>query len=306
MGIILSAEIIEIIEKELVSATQSVHIITAFCKENAFEFINNFTNHEIQDKKILVRFRLSDIVSGVTDFNIYNVCKTNGWKLYINLDLHAKTYLFDKKRCILGSANLTNKGFSLEGQGNEELSGIFDLDIEDVCKVEALFRNSILMTDEMFNRMATDLASVSVEKKSSTWGREILELCKMALNTLFSYELPQKELPCDYLGCSIDFLELDSTWTYDEVKIKFRHSKVYRWLCEKLRGNGGEMFFGAISSELHNALISDPKPYRKDVKEYLINLLRWIEYFDYADIIIDRPNYSQRVKLVEVKAKTYC
>ena len=90
--------------------------------------------------------------------------------------------------------------------------------------------------------------------------------------------------------------------TYDgdksEIKEAFRWSKAYLWLLNTVKDSGGYMYFGALSEKLHNALVSDPKPYRKDVKVILSNLLSMIEVLEMEEITIDRPNYSQRVSLV--------
>ena len=48
-------------------------------------------------------------------------------------------------------------------------------------------------------------------------------------------------------------------------------------------------------TRLHNALITDPKPYRKDVKQLLSNLLQMIIAIDMPEIGVDRPNHSQRI-----------
>ena len=52
-----------------------------------------------------------------------------------------------------------------------------------------------------------------------------------------------------------------------------------------------------MTEKLHNAMVSDPKPYRRDVKNMLANLLLLIEKLDMEEIVIDRPNYSQRVRI---------
>ena len=48
---------------------------------------------------------------------------------------------------------------------------------------------------------------------------------------------------------------------------------------------------------MHNALIIDPKLYRRDVKQMLANLLDLIEKLGMEEIIIDRPNHSQRIRV---------
>ena len=60
------------------------------------------------------------------------------------------------------------------------------------------------------------------------------------------------------------------------------------------------MYFGKLSESLHIAVVSDPKPYRKDIKIMLMNLLKLIKKLEIEEIIIDRPNYSQRIRLKEI------
>jgi hypothetical protein len=86
--------------------------------------------------------------------------------------------------------------------------------------------------------------------------------------------------------------------TKDNIKQYFISSKCYNWLKNLLLSSeNNESYFGMLSKKLHEALISDPKPYRQEVKEILSNLLGWIAYLNIEEIGIDRPNHSQRVKL---------
>lgn len=57
------------------------------------------------------------------------------------------------------------------------------------------------------------------------------------------------------------------------------------------------MYFGALSEMLHNSVISDPKPYRRDIKLMLGNLLRLIDELKMEEVSIDKPNYSQRIRI---------
>ena len=82
------------------------------------------------------------------------------------------------------------------------------------------------------------------------------------------------------------------------MKESLRWSNAYLWLLNVLKDHNGCMYFGELSSELHNAVVSDPKPYRKEVKMLLANLLELIQSLEMNEIIIDRPNYSQRIQLV--------
>ena len=80
---------------------------------------------------------------------------------------------------------------------------------------------------------------------------------------------------------------------------QLRWSNAVQWLKNTLRQNGNELYFGSLTANLHSALVEDPKPYRSDVKALLGNLLSLIDQWNLAEIVIDRPNYSQRVRLIE-------
>ena len=92
---------------------------------------------------------------------------------------------------------------------------------------------------------------------------------------------------------------MDETFSGDTDKLKetFRWSNAYLWLLTTLRENEGCLYFGALAERLHNSLVSDPKPFRRDVKVMLANLLTLIEELNMEEIVIDRPNYSQRIQL---------
>lgn len=66
-------------------------------QKDAIKFVDDNIKHVLKNKKLLVRFLPGDIINGATDLDLYEYCKANGWELYIRFDLHAKTYIFDKK-----------------------------------------------------------------------------------------------------------------------------------------------------------------------------------------------------------------
>ena len=128
MSILLSNEIILAVTRELKNATESVQIITAYCKENAIRLLNSHISDCVAEKRIMLRFRLDDIVKGSTDFSVIDFCRSQRWKVFIRFDLHAKTYIVDGKRGFIGSANATNAGLNLIRHGNMELGTFVDVD----------------------------------------------------------------------------------------------------------------------------------------------------------------------------------
>lgn len=301
MSILVSNEILKAVCNELSMARDSVQIITAYCKMNSLEHLMQYITPEVSDKKIMIRFRLDDIVKGSTDFSVIEKCISEKWEVYIRFDLHAKTYIVDNKRGILGSANLTNSGLSISGHGNSEMATLIDIDDEDMNKISRLYRDAILVDENLLQKMRLQYEAVGETniKETLTWSKEITALFRPKIDALFSHELPDVDKLEN--GTYISFLEIYYNGNKNELKEKLRWSNCYLWLLDTLNKHDGCMFFGAITAELHNVLVSDPKPYRKDVKVFLSNLLTIIELLGMSEIIVDRPNYSQRVRLTDMQ-----
>lgn len=297
MALLFSQEILNAVNEELRVAKDSVQIISAYCKENAIKQLNSIIPGSVSEKKIMVRFRLDDILKGSTDFSIIDFCQQCGWKVYIRFDLHVKTYIVDGKRGFVGSANATNSGLNLSTYGNVEIGAMVDIDVTDMEKVEALYEDAIFVTDSIYEKLKAQYQTISTyeQGKQYSWNQEIYELFTPKVKTLFSYELPEKD--AFSVGEYMNFLDIIYSDDIETVKGGVRWSNAYLWLLSVLKQNDGCMYFGAIAEKLHSALVSDPKPYRRDVKELLANMLSMIEKLQMEEIVVDRPNYSQRVRL---------
>ena len=258
-----------------------------------------YISNKVTEKRLLVRFRLEDIINGSTDFEVIEYAQNAGWKVYIRFDLHAKTYIVDNKRCLIGSANATNSGLSIGQRGNMEICSLTNIESKDVDKIDNIFLDSILVDDDILTNMKEQLKKAKDlnKERKLDWDLSITKLFKPKINTLFSYEFPQNGeiLNNEYLS----FLDITYDGDLNKVKNALRCSNVYLWLTQTLKNNGGCLYFGALSQKLHNAIVTDPKPYRKEVKTMLSNLLEFIEFLNMEEITIDRPNYSQRIKLVQ-------
>ena len=153
MNILFSAQIKKQIKLEIAKTTDDLQIISAYCKENAMQFIESSISVPLQRKRLMVRFTLDDILSGASDLSVYEYCKAYGWELYLRFDLHAKTYIFDKKRCIVGSANLTSRGIGLSHSANYEIATLAEMDNEEQSKIDRLFSNAIQVTDDLYQQI---------------------------------------------------------------------------------------------------------------------------------------------------------
>lgn len=301
MSLLSTHEVKQKIIDEVSRAADNLQIISAFCKLPAIKFIDENISHPIKQKKLMVRFLLSDILHGATDFELFDYCKANGWQMYVRFDLHAKTYIFDRKRCILGSANLTSKGLGLSLHGNYELSSFAEVDDSDLIKIDTLFDNAILMTDELYIAMKSDYEiaqSNQTPSKTFKWNTGIEQKFNPKIDLLFTYDFPSTSEPNFNNVNSFEFLEMGYIPSQEELKQAFRWSKAFMWLYNYVSSCPDKTsYFGGVTAALHNTLVNDPKPYRKEVKDLLANTLGWIQALDIKEIAIDTPNHSQRIRI---------
>lgn len=304
MGLLFSDEIKKQLEVELRQATNDIQIVSAYCKKSAMQFIESCIENPMQSKKLMVRFAYDDILKGASDLEVYDFCRNNGWQLYMRLDLHAKTYIFDKMRCIVGSANLTARGINIADNANYEIALLTSVSEEEMCRIENLFDDAVLVTNELYELMQQCLVSSGNQSTfdCENWSDDILNHFNPKIEVLFTYDFPNCNTLSYLKDDSLDFLGLSTGWTVLTVKKAFVKCNVYRWLKAVLEERPtNEIYYGELSALIHDTIINDPKPYRKEVKELQTNLLNWITELDIREIRIDRPHHSQRIRLVSME-----
>lgn len=279
--------------KERIQRCQnSITVITAFCTVEGLSFVDCHTTKGIK-KRLLVRFRKEDILNGSTDFKIANYAKENNWEMKLDLNLHSKLYMFDSSQMMLGSANLTSKGLGLFGKGNiESVVCIDDLTMDEIIGVEKIYNQGIDLSEELLDLMTEQLENNS-EDKDGCWSHDISNHFNKQKYLLWTNDLLFSPSPNILDEHDRLLLDLPQNYSQTELKIAFRRLKIYRWFYELLM-HKEFIYFGELTARLHESLLDDPKPYRKDVKVLVKNLIVWLENLD-DQIIVDRPNYSQRI-----------
>ncbi|MCA0982564.1 hypothetical protein LCL89_00725 [Halobacillus yeomjeoni] len=277
-------------------------VVSAYVKVDALKVIDENLVHHPRKKRLLVRFRMDDVVSGSSDFELVNYCMENNWELFINFDLHSKILIFDKSQFMLGSANVTLSGLGLSNNPNIESVVLGDLDETQISKVNSLFDNSLRMDSGLSSEMRDQLEKLIDSDKASAplkWNKEIIDKHNNLTNVeeLWCSEMFFSNTPFDMFSSDCSLLGITSrdVGDVDLLRRQFVKTKVFRWF---LNSFDDEIYFGRLTKQLHSALIDHPAPYRKDVKEFLSNLINWIRDLQIEGIIIDQPNYSTRIRKV--------
>lgn len=302
MSILMFEQLKENLSKDLKKVENNVSIISAFCKKQALELIDaQIGEKEDISKRILVRFSLDDILSKVTDLDIYDYCKQNNWNLYIQFNVHAKVYAIDEKICYMGSANATNNGLSINRRGNLEMTKRFELDSEETRQIEDVFRKAMLLDDETYNKMKAQVRAI--EYKPATrhvWDNDIIAKNINSYNVLFQDDFPINSLPTEMVHDEV-FLDICNDESLEVIKEKFYNTKIIQWLIDILeKEENNEIYFGKLTEIIQNVIFQEPKIYRQEVKLLQRKLYNWIEALNYDNLKIDIPGaHSQRLRLIK-------
>jgi hypothetical protein len=260
--------------------------------------------------KVLVRWRFEDLVRGSSDLRVYELCKHYGLKLYMRQQFHGKVYALPPMGIGTGSANATLSGFGLHPYANDEVCNLVPQSQQSLALIEGFFGGATLIDDTLFALIAKACGTANPTDPLGDWPDEVMNYMApepspqrlLVDECLWSdgkwatmARTPSTEAEChDRL-----LLGIESVPSMVEVQHALVRSLMLRWLRGQLGGaEPSELYFGNLTQRLHSALLDDPGPRRSKVKALLQNLLSWIEVSELPYIRIDRPQHSQRVRLI--------
>lgn len=294
-------------------STERIDFCSAYIKRHSLEYFNDtYMKRSFAGQgRILARWQLIDLLSGASDLSVYEYCRVAGYKFFFKENFHGKIYRVSPGGILIGSFNLTGSGFGLNENSNDE-AGVGIADCAQSNKyIEDLYSSSVEMDDRLFALISEYVSKFKNDKTSPVkWSDEIKVLIdarkpepKLLVSEFFftpkvflpdlNNQLISSEIAHDL---SLLALNLSQELNLDKITQSFLLSRPYRWLLERLNDHNGELYFGKLSELLHDDLFDDPRPYRRDVKQLLSNLLGWISSLNLSNITIDQPNHSQRIR----------
>ncbi len=288
--ILTTTEFSKTLRERCISSRESVKLFSAFIKRDAIEWVSQNIGDDV-DVCVMCRWRLNDILSGVSDLSVYQYCRSRGWRFGIDLNLHAKTYIFDSTHVLIGSSNITNSAFGFARKSNNEIGVAITPIIEDLSKLSMIENNAFWLDDETFSKIEACVASQEnrgSDTFSAEWPNDLMVKITCPIETLWVMDLPQ--MPSS--------LAVETIGGEQSLRSEFLNSRVYSWIVRKLKTEDHTYTnFGWLTANLHDALIDDPKPFRKNVKDYVSYLFDWIERFGGNEIEIIKYNRTSSLRL---------
>lgn len=304
-----SSEFSAAVQESIRNVQSTLLLASAFVKTGAFEAVLSQLNNKV-DVSIVARWQARDLVANASDLEVYKICRERGYRFGVSLNFHGKVYIFDRKEILLGSANLTSRGFSLAIDGNLEFGTQIHPRVSDLEKVDRFLEEEVIwLNDELFAliqdeflvlkngplktsveaQWSSNLFSNLAKPVSYLWMEELLfSTPAQILNPNFNDRNVVHDI--ELLGLSIDKLNAN------EIQLAFCQSRFYKWLIHII-STAGSINFGGLSASLHNALLDDPAPYRREVKTYIEVAFSWME--GQPDIFdIQQHRITRSVRLV--------
>jgi|LWDU01.1.fsa_nt_gi hypothetical protein len=294
------------IANSLRECKNSIIILSAFIKHNAFEWFKEQIESIDIEVIVVARWRLDDLIAKVSDLSIYRQCQELGWTFKVDERLHSKLFLIDSSIAFIGSSNLTGAGLGLTEKSNFELSTKIEVTDIDIDKVHKYIDSCTTMTDGLYGQMKSIVDSVEFPKKMpQKWPLSIKSLLEQKVDYLWVDELlftSPNSSNSDDIKHDLSLLELDSLdKDMDLLRVKFTELRIVKWLkSQLLKEETKSLRFGKISSLLHDALLNNPKPYRKEVKDFQVNLFNWLKYLNLNEFKIEKYNHSESIYLTSL------
>lgn len=292
------------------NAKKSVIILSAYVKEVGIKWIHEQITNSKVECTIVVRWDKGDLAQGSSDLDCYLLAKEKNWNFKILKDLHAKVMLVDNYDLFIGSPNLTGHGLSLVPVSNKEIGVKLMATEQDIHIIKNLIEDACEVNDLLFNHLKNWKNSLPLVKKIEypDFPQEVKDKLKENYKKIWVHNFPWST-PDELLnivktneninhdlglfGLSIDNIN------GPKLRKAFSKSKIFKWFLSQIsKQKEKEIYFGNLSSIINNSLLDDPKPYRKEIKELQKNFYAFLKAFDYGEIKLDRPNHSERVRLV--------
>jgi HKD family nuclease len=279
----------------LIEQANSICFISAFLTSSILEVFKG-TDFE-KNISLYIRCRPSDCIGGSCDLNVLKQLISKGVSCFIDYKLHAKIYIFDSKDAVIGSSNLTANGLGFSHYPNFELNYSCQLSSSDLSQIDNYLTQCVQININDIEKMQTELALIdttSLNNIPDEW--ETVDLKpKEELLGLFIEDFP-KSNPFDLSKYSEKDIIHDQTMfgTTPSDKTKFKQSNVFKFIHRFISlQESKSASFGAITAYLHNNILDDFSPYRREVKIFLQNFASYLEFYENEIIKVKRPNYSQ-------------
>jgi hypothetical protein len=299
----------QLLEDWISNGDQPIIVISPFIKIEAIKRLLN-KSVELKGLKVICRWREDDLLSGVSDVELYPYLRDLGHDLYLHSEIHLKLYIFNSDNAFCTSSNITLKGLGYAESSNLELGSKVKLTVQDWTHIYTILNQSKRVDDNTYSIYKDYVTKNKTEKKSLP--KVLLPSDTLKKYTIFS--LPASSDP--RIVKEIYYSENQSLFSEDDIRRAAHDLSLYGFkgqyrhldFLQKLQNNFLEnefvkdfkelirieqsLRFGFVNDWIHSKCDDVPLPYRWEIKSSTSVLYNWLAWA-IPEISWDRPNYSQ-------------
>jgi hypothetical protein len=260
--------------------------------------------------KVVTRWRPEDLISGVSDIDIYPFLRERRIPLYVNNDIHLKLYVFCSNSAFSTSGNLTLRGFGYSEHSNIEVGGFVQLTPEDWSNLYAMIDRSKQIDEDVYERAKRYIESYPKVAKPPLSPLVLHGIPKAyTLSTLPAMESPAKlieyyfdpdnqAISAEEMRRAVhDLVTFSISSGLGKSELDHRLSDSFRktpFVVEflELLKTKKSLRFGEVNDWIYQKCEDVPLPYRWEIKDNTRIFYNWLSHF-FVEIVWDRPNYSQ-------------
>ena len=300
---------------KFISNSEEITLFSAYIKTD--QLIKLDSHKKIN--RIIVRWEIRDLHQGASDLDLFKYCSENNIALFRNTRIHLKCLLNEKDQVFSGSANISARGMGEKDEFfNYELNSMSDrIELIDNIYLDRIISESELVTDVLYNKLKTLLASLEKFEKQDKLYKELdLKAEKKEDDYFLISELPtynqidqlyDKVMNIDSISdddrkcISHDIatyrvgLEMSKNDFYKELKKTINsHPFILALKKEIINSQKQYMLYGSVVNWIVDNTTTVPTPVSWDLKrEQVVNTLyKWICFFD-DEFTVERPRHSE-------------
>lgn len=290
--------------------------LSIFCPYIKLSVLDQLITNSKNINSVFVRWEPKDLVGGSSDLEIYPFLKERGIHLFRNPRIHLKAYLDDYSRCFLTTANISSRALNLPPHNsyNYEIGTIVEnLDFQDRLYFSMIENESMLITDSIYLQIKEQLSNFPKEDLTKDFDLKLENLDKGFLisslpltenvEILYKIYLEQGEQDKETVNCALHDLALYKIpfgLNYpdfrNQLSFSFFNQEFVKSFLKNLELNG-EIYFGSAKEWIHKNCEDVPLPRRWEITRNIQILYRWIVDLGNGKYEVDRPNYSERLRI---------
>jgi hypothetical protein len=279
------------------SAERNILVVSPFISSTALKYFLSKASTELKIQ-VVTRWGMRDVLSGVSDPEVYPLVKSLGGQVFHCPNLHSKYYRFDES-VLVGSANVTKMGFSINGPGNLETLVEIDVFNQEMKSFEAYLLQRSREIDDDFYSLMKEMAALDAEdffdESASNVDAAILtknwwpttlrpEVLWLSYSNQESF-IAESDLASFVLptGLSEDLFRKS---VYNQMKDIPTIQKVLEFV------DGHERRFGEM-----RIFVKNIDPDLECSTETWKSLFKWLLYFSAGKYEYFRPNYTEIIRI---------